>query len=260
MPMLRFLLALLIHCLMLPLSVQAESWQVESDDKQKAVIELFTAEGCGLCPAAERWVKALPERGITDEELIVLGFHVDYLNDKKNWVDRFAKPLFSERQRQLARINLYQTVFTPEFFFSGEVLHDWQKYGIEAIHHINGLQAEADIQMQADLVEQQLSVSTGIEVSGTENRQYAKLYLAITEDNIRSEIGGGDNIGAIFNHQNLVRTWLGPFDLKSEGKTQINTQLMLDPEWKLHDLSVVAVVQNLNDGYTLQAVSMPLTD
>jgi len=258
--MLNYLLTLLFTCLLLPLSALADSWQIESGDKQKAVIELFTAEGCGLCPAAERWVKALPEKDITDEELVVLSFHVDYLNDKKNWVDRFAKPLFSERQRQLARINLYQTVFTPEFFFSGEVLHDWEKYGIEAIRHINSLQPEADIQLRAEQVEQQLNLFTDVEVSGADNRQYAKLYLAIIEDNIRSEISGGDNIGAIFNHQNLVRTWLGPFDLASEGATQINTQLMLEPEWKLHDLSVVAVVQNLNDGYTLQAVSMPLTD
>jgi len=256
----RTITLFLLYFVLLPLGAVAETWQAESGDTQKAVIELFTAEGCGLCPAADRWVKALPEQGITDQHLVVLGFHIDYLNDQKNWVDRFAKPLFAERQRQLARINLYQTVFTPEFVFSGEVIHDWRAYGKNAIHHINSLDPEADIKLTADKTDQQLDLSTKVSVLGADNRQHAKLYLAVTEDNIRSEIGGGDNIGAIFNHQNLVRVWLGPYDLDSEGNTEVNTRLLLEPEWKLQDLTIVALVQNLNDGYVLQALAMPLTD
>lgn len=244
----------------LPVLAVAESWQAKSDDKQKAVIELFTAEGCGLCPAAERWVHQLPEQGITDEQLIVLGFHVDYLNDKKGWIDKFAKPLFSNRQKQLANLNLYQTVFTPEFFISGEVVHNWQGHGVDAIEFINSFESETDIALQAEKTGQHLSISTNVTVEGDENRQHSKLYLAITEDNILSEIRGGDNIGATFNHQNLVRRWLGPFDLDVDGQTQLDTQLELKATWKQQDLTIVAIVQNLYDGYILQGLSMPLTE
>lgn len=246
--------------LILPITAVAEQWQAESGDKQKAVIELFTAEGCGLCPAAERWVHQLPEQGITDEHLIVLGFHVDYLDDKKQWVDKFAKPLFSERQRQLARLNLYQTVFTPEFFISGEVVHNWRDHGMDAIEFINDFDAEADIQLHAEKKHKRLSITATVHVTGDDNRQYAKAYLALIEDNILSEIGGGDNIGATFNHQNLVRRWLGPFDLDAKGRTEIETEVELAGNWKQQDLTLVAIVQNLNDGYTLQGLALPLTE
>jgi len=258
--MLKKSLYLICLCTFLPMLAVAESWQAKSDDKQKAVVELFTAEGCGLCPAADRWVHKLSEQGITDEQTIVLGFHVDYLNDKKGWIDKFAKPLFSDRQRQLAKLNLYQTVFTPEFFISGEVVHNWRGHGIEAIEFINSFDSEADITLHADKTGQQLKITSDVVVEGNENRQHAKLYLAVTEDNILSEIRGGDNIGATFNHQNLVRRWLGPFDLDVDGQTQVDTQLELAADWKQQDLTIVAIVQNLYDGYALQGLSMPLTE
>ena len=255
----RILWMALLSCL-LPALVLADTWQAESGDKQVAVMELFTSEGCGLCPAAERWVHQLPEQGITDEHLIVLGFHVDYLDEKKGWVDRFATPRFSDRQRQMARLNLYQTVFTPEIFIGGEVVHLWREHGIEVIEFINDFDAEADIRLEARLKDLYLDIETQVRVTGQDNQQYARLYLALIEDNIISEIHGGDNIGAVFNHQNLVRRWLGPFDLDSGGKTKVTTQLLLEEGWKQQDLSLVAVVQNLYDGYVLQGLSMPLTD
>lgn len=255
----RVLLLVLLSCL-LPVVASADCWQAESGTKQVAVMELFVSEGCGLCPAAEHWVHQLPEQGISDEQLIVLGFHIDYLDDKKGWIDRFATPRFSERQRQMARLNLYQTVFTPEIFIGGEVVHLWREHGIEVIEFINGFDAEADIKLQAERQEQYLDIRTQVTVMGEDNQQHAKLYLAVIEDNIISEIHGGDNIGAVFNHQNLVRRWLGPFELDSSGKTNLSTQLALEQDWKQHDLSLVAVVQNLYDGYVLQGLSMPLTD
>jgi hypothetical protein len=99
-----------------------------------------------------------------------------------------------------------------------------------------------------------------VSVPDPDNRQHSKVYLALIEDNIISEIGGGDNIGAVFNHQNLVRRWLGPYDLNAAGSTDISTEIALAADWKLHDMSLVAVVQNLDDGFVLQGLSMPLTE
>lgn len=256
----KTVLFFIISALFSPIMVQADSWQASSGDKQVAVMELFVAEGCGRCPPAERWVEQLPELGFDLQKLIVLGFHVDYLDQQKGWVDRFAKAKYTARQQQLARLNLYQTVFTPEFFISGEVLHAWEDHGLEVLDFINQFDAEADINLQADKQNDQLKIHTKVSVPGQDNRQYAKLYLALTEDNVISDIRGGDNIGAVFNHQNLVRRWLGPFELEASGKTDIETLVTLDKEWKLHDLSVVAVVQNLNDGFVLQGLAMPLTE
>ncbi len=250
---------LLISSLLVSATAFAQQWQAQSADKQVAVMELFVSEGCGLCPAAERWVEQLPEQGITENELIVLGFHVDYLDDKKGWIDRFAKPRYTERQRQMARLNLYQTVFTPEIFISGEVVHNWRDHGNDVIEFINSFDSEADISLTVNKNDKTLSIDTAVTVMGEDNQANSQLYLALTEDNIISEIHGGDNIGATFNHQNLVRRWLGPFELNTDGRSkQIQTTLPLESTWKLHDMTLVAVVQNLDNAYVLQGLSLPL--
>ena len=246
--------------LLLPLIANAQIWQAKSGDTQLAVLELFTSEGCGLCPAADRWVHDLPNQGITDEQLIVLGFHIDYLNDQKGWVDRFSSPIFSKRQRQQAHLNLYQSVYTPEFVVSGEVIHNWEKHVKDVVHAVNGFSPEASIDLVVTDNGGELVLDSHIDIEGKGNRQYATLYLAITENNLVSKVRGGDNAGVTFNHQNLVRKWLGPFSLNSTGKTDISTSVMLDSRWELSNLSVVAVVQNLDDGFVLQGLKLPLSE
>ncbi|RKZ87478.1 MAG: DUF1223 domain-containing protein [Gammaproteobacteria bacterium] len=251
---------LIIISLLLPTLLFAQTWQTESGQHQLAVLELFTSEGCGLCPAADRWVHNLPKQGITDEQLIVLGFHIDYLNDKKGWVDRFASPDFSDRQRQQAQINLYKTVYTPEFVVSGEVIHNWKKHVKEVVHAVNGFEPEAKIGLTVQEKNKEWIIDSHITVQGKENRQYSKLYLAVTENDIISKVSGGDNAGATFNHQNLVRKWLGPFSLHENGETDLSTTIQVDDEWDKNKIKIVALVQNLNDGFVLQGVALNVGD
>ncbi|NQZ53126.1 MAG: DUF1223 domain-containing protein [Piscirickettsiaceae bacterium] len=254
------MLKILLIMLLLPISLFAQTWQAESGDRQMAVLELFTSEGCGLCPAADRWVNKLPEQGITDDQLIVLAFHIDYLNDKKGWVDRFASPVFSDRQRQQAQLNLFQTIYTPEFVVSGEVIHNWQKHVKEVIHVVNGFAPESSITLVVSDNDGELIIDSHIAVEGEENRKYSQLYLAITEDDLLSEIKGGDNVGATFNHQHLVRKWLGPFSLNEGGETDFSTSVMMGDEWDINKTRVVAVVHNLEDGFVLQGLALPLSE
>jgi hypothetical protein len=246
--------------LLLPILVSAQTWQAGSGAQQIAVLELFTSEGCGLCPAADRWVHDLPNQGITSEQLIVLGFHIDYLNDKKGWVDRFASPVFSERQRQQAQNNLEQSVYTPEFFVSGEVIHLWKKHVKDVVHAVNKFEPEAGIELIVSQQDNELVIDSHIGVKGMDNRLYSKLYLAITENDISSKVSGGDNAGVTFNHQHLVRKWLGPFALDESGETDVSTLVQIEDDWNIEKSHVVAVVQNLNDGFVLQALELPLAD
>jgi len=244
--------------LLIPTAVFSQTWQAQSGEQQIAVLELFTAEGCGLCPAADRWVHQLPEKGITGEHLIVLGFHIDYLNDKKAWIDRFASKTFSDRQRQLAQINLFKTIYTPEFVVSGEVVHSYDKHVIKVINAINNFEPQATITMEIAQQDDELTISGQIAVEGKDNQQFSKLYIAVIEDDIKNKVGGGDNAGKTFNHQNLVRTWLGPFDLDEHGKADISTNVKMIKGWQRNKMSVVALVQNLDDGFVLQGLSIPL--
>ncbi len=244
--------------LLMPALAFSQQWQAESGDRQVAVLELFTSEGCGLCPAADKWVETTAHQNIADGNLIVLGFHIDYLNDKKGWIDKYAKAKFSERQRQLARLNLYKTVYTPEFVISGEVVHNWRKHAKEVIKAVNGFKPEADISVTVEQEQEQLSVKTNITIEGDENKQYSKLYLAVVEDNLVNKVNGGDNAGKTFNHQHLVRDWIGPLALNESGASELVTEIKLDKDWSLEQTRIVALVQNLEDGFVLQSLVIPL--
>jgi len=256
----RFLMLLLGPlCLLSGSALHAQSWQASSADSVVAVLELFTSEGCGLCPAADKYVNSLADKGIDDNNLIVLGFHIDYLNSRKGWIDQFAKAEFTARQEQLAHLNRYQQIFTPEFVVSGETVHSWREQLLDVIGFLNNYQSDVAIALQVDQNADQLTVETTVNVSGEDNRQHSVLYLAVTEDNVFSEVRGGDNAGRDFTHQNLVRGWYGPFSLDAAGESHLNETIELATEWQLEQLKVVAVVQNLSDGYVLQGLALPLS-
>lgn len=244
---------------MLATAVNAETWHAKSSDSVIAVLELFTSEGCGLCPAADDYVNALSEQNIDEEKLIVLGFHIDYLNNRKGWVDPFSKPEFTDRQKQLAHFNRYQNVFTPEMVVSGETVHSWREQLVDVIGFLNAYPAEVDIALTAEQQADTLRVNTSVSVRGEDNRQHSALYLAVTESELFSEVRGGDNAGQDFTHQNVVREWYGPFELAASGTTQLQKTIPLAKNWQQDQLKLVAVVQNFSDGYVLQGLALPLT-
>ncbi|RZI98774.1 MAG: DUF1223 domain-containing protein, partial [Haliea sp.] len=58
------------------------------------VLELYTSEGCSSCPPADQWAS-----GFKGKDLVVQAFHVGYW-DYIGWIDRFAAPAYTLRQRQ----------------------------------------------------------------------------------------------------------------------------------------------------------------
>jgi hypothetical protein len=62
--------------------------------KPPVVVELYTAQGCASCGAANAFVAKLSER----PGVLPLTFPVDYW-DYLGWPDTFAKPEFAARQR-----------------------------------------------------------------------------------------------------------------------------------------------------------------
>lgn len=62
--------------------------------RPKAVVELFTSQGCAQCPPADALLTALAE----EDDVVALAYHVDYW-DYVGWTDTFGSPEFSDRQR-----------------------------------------------------------------------------------------------------------------------------------------------------------------
>ncbi len=78
------------------------------------LIELYTSQGCPLCPAANEYLGRLDER----PDVIALSFSVDYW-DIYGWQDTYARPEFVERQRDYkTRMDLAR-IYTPQFVIDG---------------------------------------------------------------------------------------------------------------------------------------------
>lgn len=78
------------------------------------VVELFTSQGCPLCPAANQ---LLAEYGAR-EDVIALAWGVNYW-DAYGWADQFAMPEFADRQKAYVEAGEAMRVYTPHFVLNG---------------------------------------------------------------------------------------------------------------------------------------------
>ena len=108
--LLRSALGLLAFAgLILPAS--ADSTRV----RPKAVVELFTSQGCSSCPPADALLTGLSEQ----DDVIALAYHVDYW-DYVGWKDTFANSAFSDRQRAYADSWGSSRIYTPQMVVNGQ--------------------------------------------------------------------------------------------------------------------------------------------
>ncbi|MGH8673906.1 MAG: DUF1223 domain-containing protein, partial [Burkholderiales bacterium] len=111
--------------------VQAAQCSAQSGARTTALVELYTSEGCDSCPPADRWLSSLGARGHTPDRVVPLALHVDYW-DYIGWKDRFAKALFSARQRNLAQLMRAKVVYTPQVLLQGEDFRGWHSGAFDA--------------------------------------------------------------------------------------------------------------------------------
>lgn len=82
--------------------------------RPKAVVELFTSQGCAQCPPADALLTGLAEEG----DVVALAYHVDYW-DYVGWEDTFGDEDYSDRQRAYARSWGSSRIYTPQMVVNG---------------------------------------------------------------------------------------------------------------------------------------------
>lgn len=80
----------------------------------KAVVELFTSQGCSSCPPADALLTSLAE----SDDVVALAYHVDYW-DYVGWKDTFAQEAYSDRQRDYAKSWGSSRIYTPQVVVNG---------------------------------------------------------------------------------------------------------------------------------------------
>jgi hypothetical protein len=80
----------------------------------RALLELFTSQGCSSCPAADKLLGELA----ADPSLVAISVPIDYW-DYLGWKDTLASPAHSARQRAYARVRGDRQVYTPQIVVNG---------------------------------------------------------------------------------------------------------------------------------------------
>ena len=246
-----------ISLLTLAPAANAQSCRTDSPAHTVALVELYTSEGCSSCPPADRWLSALVNKP-RDGRFVALALHVDYW-DYLGWRDRFASPVFTQRQNTLTRLGHAQFAYTPEVFLGMREFRGWSnKSDIEsAVLAINKLPAQADISLglQAGAGARERVLHAVFRLKPGVVAAQAQGYVVIYEDKLSTAVESGENRGATLRHDRVVRQWLGPLSLQG-GAVDVLRTIAIPPEWQTEHLGVAAFVENPSAGVILQASSL----
>jgi hypothetical protein len=177
----------------------------------RAVIELFTSQGCSSCPAADAVLGRLADR----DDLIAISLPVDYW-DYLGWKDTLAKPKFSERQKAYAKMLGDGMAYTPQAVVNGAIhVNGSDEHKVEgAIDKMAKAFAASNVPVRLSEVAGKLVVEVGAAPQGVAAKE-ATVWLAVIAKSVDVTITRGENKGKTVTYSNVVRdllpigTWSG---------------------------------------------------
>lgn len=203
----------------------------------RAVIELFTSQGCSSCPAADKLLAELSR----DSTLVTLSLPVDYW-DYLGWKDTLALHGHSNRERAYADARGDREVYTPQVVVNGLVpVLGSDKAAIEqAIAQTR--QSAAPLTLPVTLTVADGKVSVSVPAAKDEHGS-AEVWLCPIIGKTQVAVERGENRGHTLTYTNVVRRWikLGVWTGKAETFSMPVASLP-DAEFSLQDIDRVAVV------------------
>ena len=226
--------------------------------RRAVVVELFTSEGCSDCPPADALATRLRRsQPVAGADVIVLGEHVDYWNSAR-WSDRFSQHTFSERQVDYAEHLHLDSPYTPQIVVDGhtDVLGS-DRHGVERAIAEATAAPKADVRLSPEGDGVRVHVDHfPVAASGQE----ADVVLAITENGLRTHVGGGENAGRWLEHSAVVRTLrvIGSISVSPSSAFDTAVPVRLVPGGKRENTEAVVFVQARASRRVLGAASLPL--
>jgi hypothetical protein len=203
----------------------------------RAVVELFTSQGCSSCPAADKLLGYLAK----DPSLVAMSLPIDYW-DYLGWKDTLAKSGHTARQRAYAHVRGDRAVYTPQVVVNGTV-------------HVQGSDKEA-IERAIVQTKQQpgtLAVPVTVAVDGgrinvnvpaSADARASEVWLCALAKSVAVEIARGENRGRSVTYHNVARRWLKLGDWNGAARSFAVPVSDIDAE----NVSSVAVLLQSGDG------------
>jgi hypothetical protein len=217
----------------------APSCQAQSGAHLTPVIELYTSEGCSSCPPADRWLSTL-KAAAAEGKVVAQAFHVGYW-DYIGWIDRFAAPAHTARQREVAAVNGLRTIYTPQLVRNGR---DWRDYAAALGGKPEPARAAIRLQQSQPGTIEAVVTPSNLDVAWS-------AYWTVTEHGHASKVKAGENAGEFLQHDFVVRQYVPAG--RYSGAQHLNLRAV--PAEGSHPRQVNLVVVDAK-GAPLQAVSL----
>ncbi len=203
----------------------------------RAVIELFTSQGCSSCPPADRLMGELAK----DPSLVTMSLAVDYW-DYLGWKDTLALHGHANRERGYANARGDREVYTPQVVVNG-VAHvlGSDKAAIEkAIADTRREAAPLTVPVTMTVADGTVTVNVP---AATDSHSSGEVWLCPITGKAQVAIGRGENSGHTLNYTNVVRRWVKLGDWNGQAQTfTLPLGQVPDAGFSLKDVDHLAVV------------------
>jgi hypothetical protein len=170
----------------------------------RAVVELFTSQGCSSCPPADKIIGDLAK----DPSVIALSMPIDYW-DYLGWKDTLADSRFSARQKAYARMRGDRDVYTPQVVVNGAA----QAIGsdLDKIENAIGDTKKSDAVMSVPVSMTISGKHVNVAVAASSKSPEAthgEVWICSVSKAVPIAVGRGENRGRELTYYNVVRSWL----------------------------------------------------
>ena len=225
---------------------------VRADDGRiPVIVELFSSEGCSSCPPADALLRRLERtQPVPAARIIALEEHVDYWN-QLGWKDPFSSSQFRFRQNDYARLFGTDSVYTPQMVVGGAAgfVGVDENLAYQEISKAAGRPAAlVRLRTTPDPKDPAL-LDLIVDVKNeSATRAESDILLAVTEDNLSSNVQRGENGGRTLRHAPVVRSFgvIGKLNPMQSNSVQLSPTLNLPAEWRRESLRAVVFLQEHN--------------
>lgn len=238
--------------------------------RKKVLVELYTSQGCNMCPKADAMLGQLNALGVSAERLVPLAFHVDYFNTP--WKDRFSDHAYSERQYEYSLIynrenklnNPNYLYFTPMLMVDGRapMLGSDQPKAQKALQRALSERPAASIEARLEddprgPRRKTLTVAAG-SLSSKLNSRDVLIGAAVWENPLSTRVASGENAGKTLVEHYAVRKFVYRITTLERGKRrELSFPLELGDDWTAEHCGVAILIQDVKNGQVYQAESLP---
>lgn len=164
----------------------------------KAVVELFTSQGCSSCPPADKLLGKLA----MEKDTLALAWHVDYW-DYLGWKDSFASKANTDRQRRYAVSLGENQIYTPQAVVNGRahVVGSNERKLRSAIAKFSKGSAGLTVPIETSFTSDGMTVS----IEANDNSMNTTLWIVYFNNHQKVDVKRGENHGKVLTYSNVVQ-------------------------------------------------------